>query len=140
MKYLIILSMTFLIFNKVHAAFIRQLDSDAFADEEKAAETAKIINQNFSELANTKTNRAGENFGEVRYFVNDLLNPEEAENNAFYIMENADDLWRSKESFDGINDDSGRTIQLADILDDPEQTVASINQIFYELDVAKKEP
>ena len=138
-RILLALSLTFLTFQEVNASTIHPLEDGAFADEERADETAKVINQNFQELFNTKVSTGNKAQTEPKYFVTDLLNPDLADENAFYIMENADDLWRSKLTIDDI--DGERSFFLTDLLDPEtiEEKIAIINQIFFDLDSGLEE-
>ena len=115
---------------------IRTLEEDAFSTEDKAAEAEAIINQNFSDLFNNKANISEDSLGEPRFSISDVLNPELSELNAFFIMENADDLWRDKEESGGGS--PGTRSYFLNDLGDPE-AINIINRIFEELDAAKAE-
>jgi hypothetical protein len=121
------------------AANIRMLQDDAFSTQEKADESAKIINQNFSELFAVKVSLEDNLLTEPRYYVTDLFDPEEADYNAFVIMENADDLWRGKQENGGSI--GTRSFQISELEDQSrtEENIAAINQIFFDLDDAKIE-
>jgi len=125
----------------LYSADIRPIPEDAFIDQEAAKEAAVVINQNFQELINSKVNGSSPSITTPKYIVIDLLDPENEESNAFFIMENADDIWREKVDLGGVNSTDGRTVQLDDLLDpsNAEENVARINQLFYELDYSKAE-
>lgn len=129
-----------LLFCAVQAhAIIYPLPSDAFADEEKAAEAAKILNQDFQELWNAKKDLNTSSLGQAQYFVSDLLDAENADYNAFVIMENSDDLYRNKTQ--NLGSIGQRSYNISDLLDPAnfENNVLIINQILYDLDSDLKE-
>lgn len=123
------------------ASNVRSIPDDSFSTQEKADEAAKIINENFQELWNSKIDSSTPAAGSASYYVSSLLDPEQANYNAFVIMENADDLWRAKVDRGGVVNVDGRAFNLADLLDPEniEANIASINQIFYDLDSQKVE-
>ena len=108
MKILIALSLTFLMFQKVNASSIRPIPDDSFSTQEKADEAAKIINENFQEIWNSKLDASTPAAGSASYYVAALLDPEQADYNSFVIMENADDLCRNKVARGGVVNDNCR--------------------------------
>ena len=139
MKYLAIIPFLF-IASHSFATIITPLDSDALSSQEKADETAKIINSNFQELWNNKINISTNGLTSANYFVSDLLDSESSDYNAFVIMENSDDLWRSKQTKNS-GEPGARSYQITDLLnpENQEQNINLINLIFYELDDAKED-
>lgn len=123
------------------ASNIRPIPDDSFSTQEKSDEAAKIINEDFQELWNSKIDSSTPAAGSASYYVSSLNDPEQSDYNAFVIMENADDLWRSKVDRGGVVNNSGRAYNLVDILDpdNSESSIAIINQIFYDLDSQKEE-
>lgn len=121
------------------ASNIRPIPDDIFSTQEKADEATQIIMNNFYELWATKLSVSSPTADGPRYYLSDILNPDEADYNALAIMGNADDLWENKEDFGGISAPGGRSSSIKDLLDPNslEQNIGAINQIFYDLDSQK---